>query len=423
MTSTLRVRGRRLVRAALQRVAAPGSRVRSALPEPAKRPLRWVRRHLPGRIAGVVDAASGSVSHAEVTRLAPPRPAVPDAPVRLLVAPANFAGQGDAWARAVRTHVLGVSSVSMMTSNTYGFPVDYEVAPEVYRNRAWQLEQRSWVLEHFTHVLVEAERPVFGPLYGPSAVGDVAQLRAHGVRVAMITHGSDVRLPSAHRDRFPFSPFDDPDDRTTAILEARASANIAWLRAVEEPVFVSTPDCLDWVPTATWCPVVVDPDAWATSRPLLERAVPRVVHVPSSSRLKGSELVDPVMRELEQDGVIEYVSVRDLPHAELRAVYQDADIVLDQFVLGLYGVAAAEAMAAGRVCVAYVTDAVRDRVREATGLDVPVLEADPETVRDVVLDIVTRRDAARAVAAAGPGFVREVHDGRMSARVLARALR
>ena len=66
---------------------------------------------------------------------------------------------------------------------------------------------------------------------------------------------------------------------------------------------------------------------------------------------------------------------------------------------------------------------VRDRVRDATGLDVPVIEADPETLRDVVLHVARERDAARETAALGPAFVREVHDGRRSAEVLAAALR
>lgn len=408
-------------RSTLSAPLRPGSPVRGALPAPAKQWLRAFRRHLPARVAGVLDSAAGNGSSISLPQ--PSRPAVPPGSVRLLVAPANFAGQGDAWARAVRANLPGVSSVSMMTDNKFGFPVDYEVSPEVYRNRAWQLDQRRWVIDEFTHVLVEAERPPFGPLYGPSAAGDVAQLLKHGLTVGMICHGSDVRVPSLHHARFPYSPFDDPDDRTTTILEARTTANVAFLTSFEGPVFVSTPDLLDWVPTATWCPVVVDPESWATEQPLLERDVPRVVHVPSSSRLKGSELVDPVMRELADEGLIEYVSVRDLPHAELRRVYQDSDIVLDQFVLGLYGVAAAEGMAAGRVVVAFVTDQVRARVREATGLEVPIVEADPESVRDVVMRIVDDRATAREAASHGPAFVRAVHDGRHSARVLEALLR
>ncbi|KGN32408.1 hypothetical protein N802_18760 [Knoellia sinensis KCTC 19936] len=388
----------------------------SAIPPQVKEVLRGVRRRLPASGARVLDRATGTTALPADSH--PPRPVVADEPVRLLVAPANFAGQGDAWARCAREHLDGVASVSMMTDNKFAFSVDQEVPPDVYRDRAWQLSQREWALGTFTHALVEAVRPVFGPLYGPTAAGDVAQLTKHGVSVAMISHGSDIRVPSAHAARFPHSPFDDAEDRTTTILEARAKQNVGILEKFDGPVFVSTPDLLDYVPKATWCPVVIEPDRWVSQVPVLEREVPVVVHVPSSSRLKGSELVDPIMRELEAEGRIVYRSVRDLTHAELAEVYKDADIVLDQFVLGLYGVAAAEGMAAGRVVVAYVTDPVRERVREATGLDVPIVEADPDSVRETLLDLLADREKARTIAARGPEFVRSVHDGRMSAGVL-----
>jgi hypothetical protein len=101
------------------------------------------------------------------------------------------------------------------------------------------------------------------------------------------------------------------------------------------------------------------------------------------------------------------------------AVYTEADIVIDQFTMGLYGVAACEAMAAGRVVVSFVGQSVRARARAMTGRDVPIIEATPVTLVEVVENILDDRNAARSVAAAGPIFVAENHDGRRSAAALA----
>ncbi len=98
-------------------------------------------------------------------------------------------------------------------------------------------------------------------------------------------------------------------------------------------------------------------------------------------------------------------------------VIGDADIVVDQLRIGLYGVAAAEALAAGRIVVSYVGDAVRHRVRSLTGREVPIVEADPDTLGDVVTGLIADRDAAER-AAAGPGFAAELHDGSRSALAL-----
>jgi len=61
---------------------------------------------------------------------------------------------------------------------------------------------------------------------------------------------------------------------------------------------------------------------------------------------------------------------------------------------------------------------VRDRVRSLAGREVPIVEADPHTLGDVVTGLIADRDAAAERAVAGPGFVTELHDGRRSAEVL-----
>ena len=215
---------------------------------------------------------------------------------------------------------------------------------------------------------------------------------AHPGTVGLISHGSDLRNPARHAAAFRYSPFADPADRTTTILQARAEANAKILSTFEGPVFVSTPDLLDDAPHAQWCPGVVDPDWWASDWPVMAREVPVVVHIPSNGRLKGSEHIDPVMRELEAAGRIRYHRPEGIDREGLRRAYQEADIVVDQLVMGLYGVAAVEAMAAGRVVVAFVGNTVRDRIRTATGLEVPIVEADPDTLKAVIERLLDDRD-------------------------------
>ena len=87
-----------------------------------------------------------------------------------------------------------------------------------------------------------------------------------------------------------------------------------------------------------------------------------------------------------------------------------ADIVLDQFALGSYGVLACEAMAAGRVVVGNVNAHVRDRVGRV-GRDLPIVQATPRDLGEVLLELIADPDAARKAAAAGREFVADVHSG------------
>ncbi len=395
--------------------------LRRRLPAPAVRTLdaavRTVARVLPER----VRVALGPAHLRYATRDIPPPPAVPPTPVRVYIAPANFAGQGHAWARAVE-RLPGVGAVSMAFQRPRGFAFDVDdpVPEAIYAgSRRWQSRRRA-LLPQFSHVIIEAGRPLLGHLMGADPFAEARWLRSHGVEVAMLCHGSDIRLPSRHRELEPFSPFE-PTWELTDVLESQAARLAAGIAELGAPVFVSTPDLLLDEPGATWVPVVVDVERWrAAGRGVpLEREVPVVVHAPSSAHLKGTALIEPVLESLAARGLVDYRRIEGVPAARMPEVYGDADVVLDQFRIGNYGVAACEAMAAGRLVVSHVSEFVRGHAREAAGLDLPVLEATPDTLESVLLDVLADRVRARVLAARGPAFVSALHDGTRSAEAFA----
>lgn len=391
--------------------------VRRAVPAPVNRALDGVVRALPEPLVLALNPGQLRYAKADI----PVPPPAPRTPVRLYVAPANFAGQGFRWARAAE-RLPGVGAVSMAFERPqdFRFPVDDAVPVAVYATSLrWQRRQRTHV-DGFSHVVIEAGRPLFGAR--SDAFDEALALHARGSGVALLFHGSDIRLPSRHADATPWSPFADWDLAPRLAEGAtRNAAGVARVRthAPNVPVFVSTPDLLLDVPDATWLPVVVDPEAWRSEVPPLARAVPVVVHAPSNPVVKGSDLIAPTLERLHAEGVVEYRRIAGVPAAQMPALYRDADVVLDQFRIGNYGVAACEAMAAGRLVVSHVTAQVRDHVRASSGKDLPVVEATPDTIEAVLRDVVARRDHYVAVAQAGPGFVADLHDGATSARVLA----
>ncbi|WP_173922210.1 hypothetical protein [Agromyces sp. Marseille-P2726] len=365
----------------------------------------------------------------------PPPIAAPTGSRRLYIAPVNFAGAATGWARAAE-RIPGVAARNMVyrEAGGFAFPADYEVPVAVYdASPTWQRAQFRAVSSGFTHVMIEAERPLFGTRFARDATdvwatvrAEVQALRASGVQTAMACHGSDIRLPSRHAAREADSPFaagvgGSPAYRDTALLDEHARANRALLTEVGGKVFVSTPDLLIDVPEGIWLPAVIGAPWFDSGREApLERDVPVVVHVPSRSGLKGSELIEETMRRLHDEGVVRYERREGVAAADMPAIYGAADIVLDQFSLGIYGVAACEALAAGRIVVSHVSDQVRTHVRSATGRDLPVVETRAADLEATLRRILADRARYRDVAAEGPAFVREVHDGRMTSEVLER---
>lgn len=388
-------------------------RHRTALPGWMNRAMESVARNpdgLIGRLAG--RALRGS-------DVAPT--SIPDTPVRLYIAPTNYSGQGYAWARAVERadESIGARNVAVRLPGDYGFPADVHV-PIATVNSSSDWADAEWEsARRFTHVLVEAERSLFGRRFGRDLQAEVEALGDDGISVAYLCHGTDIRDPDKHAKLTPWSPY--PEDPRTDLLRTDAKANLALLARLRRPTFVSTPDLIIDAPWARWCPVVIDPARFATARttPAATGEVLRVTHVPSAPLQKGSHLITPVMEALSsRRSDIAYLSLSSVPSAEMPNVFAETDVLLDQFRLGSYGVAACEAMSAGRIVIGHVLPFVRERVRSDFGIELPIVEATPDTLDDVLSELADDRDRARRIAALGPAFVETVHNGNASARVL-----
>jgi hypothetical protein len=348
------------------------------------------------------------------------RLAVPSGGTRLLVAPANFAGQGFAWSRAAMAHIPGTTGVCVeIGAGTLSMPTDKRIRPIVADgDRVWAAEQLAWVRDSFSHVLIEAGRPLFGSLFDRDVLAEVAALRDSGLSVALMAHGTDVRVPSRHAAREPWSPFSGGVLEDLALREFRARTVAAVFEAFDGPTFVSTPDLLDDVAGAVWCPVVVDLERWGVVLRAQPRRIPTVLHVPSRGPMKGSDLVDPVLHRMHEVGSIRYCRASGVAARDMPEMVQSADIVVDQFRIGSYGVAACEAMAAGRVVIGHVRAEVRQRVQKFAGHDLPIVESTPDDLATVVGNLVSDSERVAALGADGRRFVEAVHDGRASAQAL-----
>lgn len=380
--------------------------------------LREVYRDLLGADA-VHDPARSS---SDAVRSLKERPLVrADRPSVVGIGPANMAGQAWAWAKALEAHVPGLRTevISVDRGSPLEFRADTIVPAARYaKDAAWAQAFEAHALDTWTHALLEAGRPLFGLRHGRDFSGDVPVLRAVGIEVGLLFHGSEIRNPRRHAGSTPWSPFRDPDEELTARLQRQWDVLHPLVTAFDGPTFVSTADLLDDVPGAVLLPVVVDITQWASRTPLLERERPVVLHAPSRASMKGTVHVEAALEPLVSEGLVEYRRLEGLAPDDMPAAVADADIVLDQFSLGSYGVMAVQAMASGRVVVGHVTDAVRS----ACPQPLPIVEAPPDLLGDVLRGLIEDRDGARMTAVAGRAFAVEVHDGRRSAAILTGAL-
>lgn len=373
-----------------------------------------------GRGEGVIGGVLDALRFRPDPRDAPELPPLSDQSVRLAIGPANSAGQGRQWAKALQSSIDGAvaTSFSGFGGGAFGQDADVRVPVGIHRNgRAWHAALERW-LSAQTHVIWESGRPLLGRRHGANVRREVEFLRSSGVSCALVFHGSDIRPPAEHAKTEPWSPFLTYPAATDA-LAFDAKRNARLVAQLDAPVFVSTPDLLRWVPSATWCPVVVDQAAIdAVPARSSRNRLPVVVHAPSAAWLKGSGLVEPILRGLHDEGVIEYQRLEATRHSEVLAAYASADIMLDQFALGSYGVATCEAMAIGTLVMSHVDIFTRSTTERLTGLELPVVESTPDSLEGQLRRYADDPSAFDEYRDAGRDFVRSVHNGYLSATAL-----
>lgn len=345
----------------------------------------------------------------------------PDTDIRLLIGPTNYSGQGYLWARAAETLPgVGARNLQYYKPDRWNrFPADTDVRVNVWgHSHLWKRRQAK-ELAKFTHVIIEAGRPLIVDQDWTLTRRHVEELQEQGIKVALLWHGTDIRLPSMHMRLEPSSPYFSSDQDWVDNLEATAQANHDLGETLGVPEFVSNPYLRSFRPRATWLPTLSDPDRWDAPLPRDDGHTPVVLHVPSQRVWKGTDLIRPILHRLEDEGTIKYVDVTVVPPHEMPTLVASADIIVDGIVNGQYGVASIEAMLSRRVTVAHTWDETRRRIYADTGMQVPVVEATPGSFEQVIRGLAAAPARRLELGEAGRKYAQKVHGSAAAAQALA----
>ncbi len=286
----------------------------------------------------------------------------------------------------------------------------YEPAPDIVppRNRLGYL--RAAVRAIRAHDLIHF---YFGESFLPYQL-DAPWLRRLGKRIVIEFLGSDVRMPSVESKRNPYYVRNEMED------DARATRLMRhWSNVTEGHVIVCDHAMDPFIaPHFEHIHVVgqrVDVRRLipAPPDPLARRM--RIVHAPTDRSTKGTAFVRLAVTELAAAGApIDYVEVHGLPHSRALEVYRGADLIVDQLCVGGHGGFAAEAMALAKPVVCYLLP----EMEAAYPADLPIINANPMTLKDVLADWVDRPRERHELGLASRAYAERVHDHRVVARQL-----
>lgn len=336
----------------------------------------------------------------------------------LAIGPANYAGQAWAWAEAVKANLdagAWAFAPDRVRGTGFRFPRHRRISVPSYYFPFGRLTRASRLVSSASHLILDGYRPV---LYQRNGFPIQARyLRKRGPELGLMAHGTDVRDPDAHLARFEYSYFAEGDQDWLAQRRVLSARNREFGRSLGVELFVSTPDMLFDLPEATWVPVCTEISAWECDHEVLRTDRPRVLFIPSQRNppVKGTRYVDPVLSSLHEQGVIEYIAPSGVPHSQMIDLVKSVDVVVDQLLFGSYGVAAVEAMAAGKVVIGNIST-----LRTRDDIELPgILDATPKNLKEIVTSLKDRADELNQLAEQNRAFVRRWHDGRESAGRLA----
>jgi glycosyltransferase involved in cell wall biosynthesis len=258
----------------------------------------------------------------------------------------------------------------------------YRLHPEA----DWSLDRRGGFVRRqltqwraLAHLLPRTD--VFHFVFGLTLVPQSVQfplLRARGKKSVMHWLGSDIR--------------------------GKPPPELAYGRKADAQI-VGSYDAIRWVPEAEVIPPGIDLAAIEPTPPG-DRKRPLIVHAPSSRRRKGTEHVIAACDALEADLEI----VEGLRHDEALVRYRAADIVVDQLNAGWYGVFAIECLALGKPIVTFLHEEAVRRTEQAFGVEVPIVSATADTLRERLRPLVADAAERRQLGAASRAYVERVHD-------------
>ena len=253
---------------------------------------------------------------------------------------------------------------------------------------------------------------------------DLTILRRRGIALFATFQGDDVRQADVCRARFAWAPARElePTDVERGMDEARRTVARRFDRAADGIYFLN-PDLAYVLPPRSRFVAYahIDPREWRPeSRP--PNARPLVVHAPTARTIKGTHHLLEAADALRAEGVqFDLELVEGRTQAEARQVYARADLLVDQLMLGWYGGLAVESMALGVPVVSHVRAGDLRHVPRAFAAELPIIDATPASIRDVLRTwLVERRAELPEVGRRGRAFIERWHDPlRVAAEVAA----
>jgi glycosyltransferase involved in cell wall biosynthesis len=179
-------------------------------------------------------------------------------------------------------------------------------------------------------------------------------------------------------------------------------------------LFAVNPDLLHFLPASisSFLPYCVAYWDEISALPYQTNREITVVHAPTDRTAKGTDTILAALENLKRKYPLRIVLVERRSHAEALDIYRQADLVIDQVLVGWYGSVAVEAMKMGKPVAVYIREEDLSFIPEPMAKDLreAVIQIDPFSMEAVLEEYLQNPKLLSLKSEAGQAYVHRWHD-------------
>lgn len=251
---------------------------------------------------------------------------------------------------------------------------------------------------------------------------DLRLAKALGKKIFFTLQGCDVRLAGESNKNNQFTPcrLGGCGLYATCIekYDQQRRAFIKNILPLCDQVFFLNPELGHYLHDGNFLPYAnVDIESIEPVYPNIKR-IPKIVHAPSDSAIKGTTLILEALEALRHHFEFELILVQGKTHEQALKLYRDADIAIDQVLLGWYGGVSVEWMAMGKPVLCYIRESDLKFVPKQMCAELPIQNIRPDHLVDDLAKILLQQTAWHDWGVASRRFVERWHHPAIIARAL-----
>lgn len=180
--------------------------------------------------------------------------------------------------------------------------------------------------------------------------------------------------------------------------------------SIADHKYISRPDLFRWVPDGEYVPNPVGEHPYSFD---MEKR-PRVIHMATNRRAKGTDLIEKALQELTEEGLdFDHIVLQNVDHQRAMEELAGSHILIDQVIdvskvgiPSIIGLASFEAMAMGKVAISTFDEEYR---KYYPGCPVITIDPDAKALKSAVREAVRNLESVKELGLAGREYVRREH--------------